>query len=1004
MKDKITLLALTLWGCIAIQAQGILEQKMKTGHGCEPSFSYSLTDASSHLVDIEQRVLLTSYDEQSVLCKIIYNEHNGLPRYLKGHLLPQMLFTPEEATAAVRDIINLNHKVFLLKNPDAEWKISLSERKEDGGWKIKITQEYNGIPFYGADARIHIRPDGEMIFMGQYEPTPEGVASQPILTAAEAIQITESDLPKETVYKPFEEAEDKYYPQGQFLSKLVIYRHPHSEDVALVWHITARPNFVKLYEYFINAENGEVFHKYDHTCEIGPTTASATDLNGVNQTIRVWQLSGNSYTMIDGSRPMFTGNISQEPQEGDGIIITLNMQNTPLSNPSYAEVTSTNNNWSSSPRSVSAHNHAGLCYEYYRATHLRNSINGQGGDIVSFINVADDDGGGLDNAFWNGEYMFYGSGAQAFSPLSGSLDVGGHEMTHGVIQSTANLEYQGESGAINESMADCFAVMIDRDDWKLGEDIVNNQFFPTGCLRDMQNPHNGGNSLNDNGWQPADMNEKYTGTQDNGGVHINSGIPNKAFYLLATAISKDKAEKIYYKALDDYLTHSSKFTDLRIAVMEAAGDLYTDTEVNAAASAFDQVGIAGAAGPGNYETEIITNPGTEFIITLDTNTDDPATLYRSTPQGTNYEVITETPVYRRPSITDDGSLLVFVDGSHNLRYVDMTQSNFPESALTSDNFWDNVAISKDGNRLAAVSTQIDTAIYVYDFNLEQWHKFRLYNPTYTSNVNSGGVLYADVLEWDYSGEYVLYDAYNEIPQQGGGSLSYWDMGEMKVWNRAANTFGDGTVQKIFSNLPDGISLGDPSYSKNSPHIIAFDLIDSNNNSFSVMGANLETGANGVIIANNQLGYPSYSKNDDKLAFAKLQNSDKVIATINLNGDKISASGNATTVIPAADWPIWYANGDRPLGIADASINSISATIYPNPASDVSFLTIDLDTAEWVEIVIYDISGKKMRSFVSECMPGIPVSVSTSGLPQGYFLLSIRGQNLQGSMPLLVKRP
>jgi bacillolysin len=64
----------------------------------------------------------------------------------------------------------------------------------------------------------------------------------------------------------------------------------------------------------------------------------------------------------------------------------------------------------------------------------------------------------LDNAFWNGEYMFYGNGASAFKPLARGLDVGGHEMTHGVVQNTAGLEYQGESGAINESMADCFGV------------------------------------------------------------------------------------------------------------------------------------------------------------------------------------------------------------------------------------------------------------------------------------------------------------------------------------------------------------------------------------------------------------------------------------------------------------------------------------------------------------------------------------------------------------------
>jgi len=74
-----------------------------------------------------------------------------------------------------------------------------------------------------------------------------------------------------------------------------------------------------------------------------------------------------------------------------------------------------------------------------------------------------------------------------FTPLAGALDVGGHEMSHGVIQNTANLEYRNQSGAINESFADIFGVMIDRDDWKLAEDIVTN-VFPSGAMRDMQNP------------------------------------------------------------------------------------------------------------------------------------------------------------------------------------------------------------------------------------------------------------------------------------------------------------------------------------------------------------------------------------------------------------------------------------------------------------------------------------------------------------------------------------
>ena len=117
-------------------------------------------------------------------------------------------------------------------------------------------------------------------------------------------------------------------------------------------------------------------------------------------------------------------------------------------------------------------------YLYFSNLHSRNSINGAGGNIISLVNVSDEAGQSMGNAFWNGQAMFYGNGDAAFTPLAAGLDVAGHEMSHGVVQSTANLAYQGESGAMNEAFADIFGSMIDRDDWKVGEDIANPSVFP----------------------------------------------------------------------------------------------------------------------------------------------------------------------------------------------------------------------------------------------------------------------------------------------------------------------------------------------------------------------------------------------------------------------------------------------------------------------------------------------------------------------------------------------
>ncbi|MCB0618067.1 MAG: M4 family metallopeptidase, partial [Saprospiraceae bacterium] len=358
------------------------------------------------------------------------------------------------------------------------------------------------------------------------------------------------------------------------------------------------------------------------------------------------------------------------------------------------------------------------------------------------------DNGPMDNAFWNGFAMFYGNGNVAFQPLARGKDVAGHEMSHGVIQSTANLEYFGESGALNESFADIFGAMIDRDDWRIGEDVVKLSAFPSGALRDLSNPNQGGNGINDPGWQPDHVNEQYTGSLDNGGVHINSGIPNHAYYLVAQSIGKDEAEQIFYKALDEYLVKSSQFIDCRLAAVQAATDLHgtNSSQVNAVKSAFDAVGIVDGQG-GNYQEDFGTNPGDEYLVTTDPNQ---SALYLYEGGGSPVvEPLSQLDPVNRPSVTDDGSAMVFVAADKTIRVIffDWAGGTYTEDVLQSDPIWYNVAVSRDGLRLAALTDDPEPLVWVFDYGLGEWRSFELYNPTYTQGVETGDALYADVLEW-----------------------------------------------------------------------------------------------------------------------------------------------------------------------------------------------------------------------------------------------------------------
>ena len=138
--------------------------------------------------------------------------------------------------------------------------------------------------------------------------------------------------------------------------------------------------------------------------------------------------------------------------------------------------------------------------------------------------------------------------------------------------------------------------MVDDDDWVIGEDVVNKAYFPSGALRNLRDPHNG-DEPGGNGWQPAHMDEflELDLEYDNGGVHFNSGIPNRAAYLVAEEIGRDKTGQIYYYILEArYLAQRSQFIDCRLAAERAARDLFGDgsPEVAAVSSAYDAVGIA----------------------------------------------------------------------------------------------------------------------------------------------------------------------------------------------------------------------------------------------------------------------------------------------------------------------------------------------------------------------------------------------------------------------------
>ncbi|HEY9601155.1 MAG TPA: M4 family metallopeptidase [Allocoleopsis sp.] len=249
-----------------------------------------------------------------------------------------------------------------------------------------------------------------------------------------------------------------------------------------------------------------------------------------------------------------------------------------------------------------AYDGAGATYDLYYEVFERNSIDDRGLRLDSTVHYEQN----YDNAFWNGDQMVYGDGdAQIFQRFTKAIDVIGHELTHGVTQYEANLMYWGESGALNESMSDVFGSLVkqrvlnqtaEEADWIIGEGLFTPNVKGVG-IRSMKDP---GTAYDDpvlgKDPQPATYQNRYRGNDDNGGVHINSGIANRAFYLAATEIGGyawEKAGKIWYIALRDQLRQRSNFKRAATITIGIAGTLYGEgsAEQNAVRKAWQTVGV-----------------------------------------------------------------------------------------------------------------------------------------------------------------------------------------------------------------------------------------------------------------------------------------------------------------------------------------------------------------------------------------------------------------------------
>ncbi|WP_346880204.1 M4 family metallopeptidase [Clostridium sp. UBA3061] len=491
--------------------------------------------------------------------------------FLSGELSDKEV--PGEGSAT--KFLEENKELFGIDNTKEELKVVEVNKDDIGDTFVKFAQVIEGTEVDNSIINVHYDKNGVIVSVnGNLEENKEiTTLGSKVISPEEAIEIAKSQ---------FEIKKLKKTPKAE---KLVITEDGVNYEVYKINIFFMEPT-IGNYDVFVEVNSGKVIKIEDKIRYNNPVTGTGIDVLGKTRELNLNQ-SGDQYQMIDltNKGSIYTYDAKNGISDGDLVSNTTGKFTTEADK---------------SP--VSAHHNAGKVISFYKNVFQRDSLDNNGMDVHSFTHFDLN----YNNAFWSGGVMIYGDGdGEEFTYLSGDLDVVGHEMTHGVIEYTADLAYHNQSGALNESMADVFGVLIstydkynvanrgtwkfDSADWVVGDDIYTPN-IQGDALRSLKDPTLYG--------QPAHMTEYYeladTKDEDWGGVHINSGIPNKAAYNIASNIGMDKTARIYYRALTQYMHADTNFQQAAYCLVQAAADLYGkgSNEITVIKNSFASTGVA----------------------------------------------------------------------------------------------------------------------------------------------------------------------------------------------------------------------------------------------------------------------------------------------------------------------------------------------------------------------------------------------------------------------------
>lgn len=513
----------------------------------------------------------------------------GTPAFLEGRTRP-MAATPKDAERAARLFLSQHRSLFALEDPDAELATIASETDELGMTHARFQQRVGRIPVWGNQLAVHFDADGTLVRVnGHYAPLARPIPLEPRITADEA-RVDAAVLARKE--RPNADpssistsvAELVVFPLESFGDSATALAAPRAARLA--WKVVASVSEVALplqLETLFDAQDGSLLRAFDRVATI---QSSGVGVFGDRKPIIVAQKK-TAYWLEDTTRgvtPLRT--FSAHGRE--------KLPGTELRS-ADPESWDTDGQDGVPGAAVDAHAHLARAWDYFQSAHGRAGWDGAGGGMRAVVHYGDQ----VANAFFDGAQLVFGDGNDTMTAPSAALDVVAHEYTHGVVAATAGLHPGGESGAMNEGLADLFGCLVawtsgQGGRWQIGETIYHPSKGRNRAMRDLAHPHLTG--------QPASISEIQPTSDDQGGVHTNASIVGHLGYLLVEGATKDGdlpavaslgpdvTGRLFYRALASYLFARAGFADLADALTAAAHDLGGGIELPVA-DALRRVGL-----------------------------------------------------------------------------------------------------------------------------------------------------------------------------------------------------------------------------------------------------------------------------------------------------------------------------------------------------------------------------------------------------------------------------